>query len=145
MPTITCPECGKELQVNDPSRSFIFCRHCGTKIAVSAFLESPQPSPETVSQSDDVSIEELRHQHELELEQLRHEHELELERLRHKNELDEERPSKRNSSSAKKADQDAELKNSFGYRFGHFCRNYPILAIIFIMLVIGMLFGPFMS
>lgn len=139
MSTITCPECGKELQVNDPSRAFLFCRHCGTKIAVSAFLESPQPSPETVSQSDDVSIEELRHQHELELEQLRHE------RLRHKNELDEERPSKRNSSSAKKADQDAELKNSFGYRFGHFCRNYPILAIIFIMLVIGMLFGPFMS
>lgn len=37
MSTITCPECGKELQVNDPSRSFIFCRHCGTKIAVDAF------------------------------------------------------------------------------------------------------------
>lgn len=145
MSTITCPECGKELQVNDPSRAFLFCRHCGTKIAVSAFLESPQPSPETVSQSDDVSIEELRHQHELELEQLRHEHELELERLRHKNELEEELPTKRSSSSAKKATQDAELKNFFGYRFGRFCRNYPILAIIFIMLVIGMLFGPFMS
>ena len=82
MSTITCPECGKELQVNDPSRAFLFCRHCGTKIAVSAFLKSAQPYPETVSRSDDVSIEELCHQHELELEQLRHEHELELERLR---------------------------------------------------------------
>lgn len=32
MATVTCPECGKQLIVADPSRQFMFCEYCGTKI-----------------------------------------------------------------------------------------------------------------
>lgn len=104
MNTIVCPKCGKELTVSDPSRKFIFCRHCGTKIEIAAFVKKPpnQSSQEPIitpppkasqseTSSQEPSAEQLRHQHELELERLRYEHELELERLRHENELERER------------------------------------------------------
>ena len=32
MNTIVCPKCGKTLTVSDPSRAFVFCEYCGTKI-----------------------------------------------------------------------------------------------------------------
>lgn len=32
MTTVQCPECGKQLIVADPSRQFMFCEYCGTKI-----------------------------------------------------------------------------------------------------------------
>ena len=32
MNTIVCPKCGKTLTVSDPSRTFVFCEYCGTKI-----------------------------------------------------------------------------------------------------------------
>lgn len=34
MNTIVCPKCGKSLTVADPSRSFVFCQYCGTKINI---------------------------------------------------------------------------------------------------------------
>lgn len=117
MSTITCPECGKELQVNDPSRSFIFCRHCGTKIAVDAFrsthascnsqdpiITPPPKSSWNPNEKSDASAEELRHQHELEMERLRYEHELELERLRHQNEMEREWMKHEYADAAEKAE-----------------------------------------
>ena len=34
MHTIVCPTCGKTLTVSDPSRTFVFCEYCGTKINI---------------------------------------------------------------------------------------------------------------
>ena len=117
MVVVTCPECGKELTVSDPNREFVFCRHCGTKIEIAAFVKplpkqpvqktiiTPPPQDSSSEASDsESSVEQLRQQHEIEMEQLRYEHELELERLRHENELERDRMRYNHAEKAERAE-----------------------------------------
>lgn len=161
MSIVICPECGKELTVSDPNRKFIFCRHCGAKIEIAAFVKKPpkQPPQEPIiappskdlhseTPSQEPSAEQLRHQHELEMERLRHEHELELERLRHENEMERERMKLNHTaeeaepaSPAPKAKKRSATKKSLSWKAGHFCKKHPIWTVIIVYCLFMGIFG----
>lgn len=167
MSIVICPECGKELTVSDPNRKFIFCRHCGAKIEIAAFVKKPpkQPPQEPIiappskdlqseTSSQEPSAEQLHHQHEPEMERLRYEHELELERLRHENEMERERmklnhtaeeteddePEKIVKQPSKKVNRSSEPKG-IAWHLGHFWKKHPIWSIIILISVFQIMFG----
>ena len=63
MITCTCPNCGKTLEIKDPSRDFMFCEYCGTKIGLNinvnvnySYSEHKETSSHTEHIVDDAKI-----------------------------------------------------------------------------------------
>lgn len=63
MITCTCPNCGKTLEIKDPSRDFMFCEYCGTRIGLNinvninySYSEHKETSSHTEHIVDDAKI-----------------------------------------------------------------------------------------
>lgn len=52
MATVTCPACGADFLVDDPSVKFASCPFCGTKVAIAIPANKPRHSPSFQTEDD---------------------------------------------------------------------------------------------
>lgn len=59
MATVTCPACGADFLVDDPSVKFASCPFCGTKVAIAIPANKPRHSPSFQTEDDTTDTQKL--------------------------------------------------------------------------------------